>query len=174
MKHLSWALCWLAIAAPSAWSQGTAATSGTVYRCPGPPILYTDQITAQEAKDKNCRTIEGAPITIVQTAKPAPAVAARKGDSPAGARGPESRVDPNAQRQRDGDARKLLEWELQREEQRLADLQREFNNGEPERLGSERNAQKYLDRVADMRAQIMRKQEDIAAIKREIGKLQTQ
>ena len=63
---------------------------------------------------------------------------------------------------------------MQREEQRLADLQREFNNGEPERLGSERNAQKYLDRVADMRAQITRKQEDIAAIKREIGKLQTQ
>ena len=172
MKHVSWALCWLAVAAPSAWSQGgAAATSATVYRCPGPPILYTDQITAQEAKDKNCRTIEGAPITIVQTAKPAPAAAARKGDTSTAARGPESRVDPNAQRQRDGDARKLLEAELQREEQRLADLQREFNNGEPERLGSERNAQKYLDRVADMRAQIMRKQEDIAAIRREIGKL---
>jgi hypothetical protein len=171
MKHSSW-LCFLALAAPAAWSQGAAATAATVYRCPGPPPLYTDQISAQEAKEKNCRTIEGAPITIVQTAKPAPA-AARKGESSAGAsRGAESKVDPNAQRQRDGDARKLLEAELQREEQRLADLQREFNNGEPERLGSERNAQKYLDRVGDMRAQIARKQEDIAAIKREIAKLQ--
>jgi hypothetical protein len=171
MKHSSW-LCFLALAAPAAWSQGAAATAATVYRCPGPPILYTDQITPTEAKEKNCRTIEGAPITIVQTAKPAPA-AARKGEGSAGAnRGAESKVDPNAQRQRDGDARKLLEAELQREEQRLADLQREFNNGEPERLGSERNAQKYLDRVADMRAQIARKQEDIAAIKREIAKLQ--
>ena len=171
MKHSSW-LCFLALAAPAAWSQGAAATAATVYRCPGPPILYTDQITAQEAKEKNCRTIEGAPITIVQTAKPAPA-AARKGEGSAGAnRGAESKVDPNAQRQRDGDARKLLESELQREEQRLTDLQREFNNGEPERLGSERNAQKYLDRVADVRAQIARKQEDIAAIKREIAKLQ--
>jgi hypothetical protein len=174
MKHSSWLLCFLPLAAPAAWSQGAAATAATVYRCPGPPILYTDQITAQEAKEKNCRTIEGAPITIVQTAKPAPA-AARKGEGSAGARegrGAESKVDPNAQRQRDGDARKLLEAELQREEQRLVDLQREFNNGEPERLGSERNAQKYLDRVADMRAQIARKQEDIAAIKREIAKLQ--
>jgi hypothetical protein len=172
MKHSSWPLYLLALAAPAAWSQGAAATAATVYRCPGPPILYTDQITATEAKEKNCRTIEGAPITIVQTAKPAPA-AARKGEGSAGAsRGAESKVDPNAQRQRDGDARKLLEAELQREEQRLADLQREFNNGEPERLGSERNAQKYLDRVADMRAQIARKQEDIAAIKREIAKLQ--
>jgi hypothetical protein len=174
MKHSSWLLCFLALTAPAAWSQAAAATAATVYRCPGPPILYTDQISAQEAKEKNCRTIEGAPITIVQTAKPAPA-AARKGEGSAAARegrGPESKVDPNAQRQRDGDARKLLEAELQREEQRLVDLQREFNNGEPERLGSERNAQKYLDRVADMRAQIARKQEDIAAIKREIAKLQ--
>ena len=174
MKSMSWALCWLAVAAPAAWSQGAAATSSTVYRCPGPPILYTDQISAQEAKEKNCRTIEGAPITIVQTAKPAPA-AARKGEGSAAARegrGPDSKVDPNAQRQRDGDARKLLEAELQREETRLADLQREFNNGEPERRGDERNAQKYLDRVADLRAQISRKQEDIAAIKREISKLQ--
>jgi hypothetical protein len=175
MKHSSWTLWILALAAPSAWSQAAAATAATVYRCPGPPILYTDQITPQEAKEKNCRTIEGAPVTIVQTAKPAPA-AARKGEGAAGreGRGPDSKVDPSAQRQRDGDARKLLEAELQREEQRLADLQREFNNGEPERLGSERNAQKYLDRVADMRAQIARKQEDIAAIKREIAKLQAQ
>jgi hypothetical protein len=177
MKHSSWLLCFLPLAAPAAWSQGAAATAATVYRCPGPPILYTDQISAQEAKEKNCRTIEGAPVTIVQTAKPAPA-AARKGEGPAAGpnsregRGPESRVDPNAQRQRDGDARKLLEAELQREEQRLAELQREFNNGEPERRGDERNAQKYIDRVADMRSQIARKQEDIAAIKREIAKLQ--
>jgi hypothetical protein len=164
MKHSSWALLFLA-AAPAAWSQGTAAAS-TVYRCPGPPILYTDQITAQEAKEKNCRTIEGAPVTIVQTTKPAP----RSG--PPVASGPrEGKVDPNAQRQRDGDARRLLEAELKREEARLADLQREFNNGEPERLGSERNAQRYLDRVAEMRAAIARKEEDIAAIKRELAKL---
>ena len=37
-----------------------------------------------------------------------------------------------------------------REEGRqLADLQTEYNNGEPERRGDERNYQKYLDRVAD-------------------------
>ena len=169
MKHSSWALWLLAAVAPAAWPQGTSTSTGTVYRCPGPPILYTDAISATEAKEKNCRTIEGAPVTIVQTAKPAPrkseASSAREG------RGPESKVDPNAQRQRDGDARRLLEAELQREEARLADLQREFNNGEPERRGEERNAQKYLDRVTDMRASIARKQDDIAAITRELAKM---
>ena len=170
MKHSSWALWLLAAAAPAAWSQGTTTSTGTVYRCPGPPILYTDAISATEAKEKNCRTIEGAPVTIVQTTKPA-AARAPIGSGTREGRGPESRVDPSAQRQRDGDARRLLEGELQREEGRLADLQREFNNGEPERRGDERNAQRYLDRVADMRTAIARKQEDIAAIRRELAKL---
>jgi len=31
-------------------------------------------------------------------------------------------------------------------------MQKEFNNGQPERLGSERNYQKYLDRVEEMKA----------------------
>ena len=50
-----------------------------------------------------------------------------------------------------------------REEERLAALKKEFNNGEPERLGNEQNYQKYLDRVAEMKAAIARKESDIAA-----------
>ena len=46
----------------------SAAAQGTVYRCPGNPPLYTDQISAQDAKDRNCRTIEGAPVTVVASA----------------------------------------------------------------------------------------------------------
>ena len=171
MKHSLWALVWLAVA-PAAWPQA-ALSGGPVYRCPGPPILYTDQITPQEAKEKNCRTIEGAPVTIVQT--PKPAAAARTNTpipSPSREGRTEGKVDPNAQKQRDGDARKLLESELKREEARLADLQKEFNNGEPERQGNERNYQRYADRVAEMRSAIQRKEEDIAAIKRELAKLQ--
>jgi len=56
---------------------------------------------------------------------------------------------------------------------RLAELRREYNNGEPERLGNERNYQKYLDRVADLKSSIARKEADIAAIKRELAKLPT-
>ena len=171
MKHSLWALLCL-VAAPAAWAQpGT--TGGPVYRCPGPPILYTDQITTQEAKERNCRTIEGAPVTIVQTPKPANSNArtnAPIASPPREGRG-DSKVDPTAQKQRDSDARRLLEAELKREEGRLADMQKEFNNGEPERQGGERNYQKYNDRVADMRSAITRKEEDIAAIKRELAKL---
>ena len=65
----------------------------------------------------------------------------------------------------------ILDTELRTEEERLAALQKDFNNGEPERQGNERNYQKYLDRVAEMRSAISRKEADIAAIKREITKL---
>ena len=147
------------------------AAQALVYRCPGPPVLYTDALSPQEARDRGCRTIEGAPVTIVQTPRPrasAPAAAPTATPTP---RSPEARIDPATQRARDSDARRILQDELRREEERLASLHKEFNNGEPERRGDERNFQRYLDRVAEMKAGIARKEGDIAAIRRELGKL---
>jgi len=50
-------------------------------------------------------------------------------------------------------------------------LRKEYNGGQPERLGNERNYQKYIDRTADLKASIARKESDIAAIKRELAKV---
>lgn len=152
---------WLLAAGGAACAQ-----SATVYRCPGPPVLYTDQVTAQQAKERDCRTIEGAPITIVSVPKPRPVAAAQ----PREGKG-ESKFDPSEQRARDSDARKILETELKREDAKLAELRRELNNGEPERRGDERNYQKYLDRVEELKAAVERKQSDVAALRRELAKL---
>jgi len=146
-----------------------AQAQGTVYRCPGNPESYSNLLSAEEAKAKGCRTIEGAPISIVQTPRPRPAPSTATPAS--GARPADTRVDAADQRARDSDARRILGDELRREEERLSEMRKEYNNGEPERQGGERNYQKYLDRVEDMRSQIARKQADIAAIKREIAKL---
>ena len=35
-----------------------------VYRCPGPPVLYTEDISADEAKERGCRGIESAAIEL--------------------------------------------------------------------------------------------------------------
>jgi hypothetical protein len=138
-----------------------------VYRCPGNPVLYTDALSAKEARDKGCRTLEGAPITVVQGSKPRSAAS-----GPAQPRtGPDQRVNPDDQRARDSDARRILESELKREEEKLAQMQKDYNGGQPERNGDEKNYQKYLDRVADMKAGIARKESDIAAIRRELSKL---
>jgi hypothetical protein len=156
-------LCVLALAAGAASAQDAK----PVYRCPGPPVLYTDAMSAQEAKDKGCKTIEGAPITIVQAVKPRLA-------SPAAASAPRSgdtKVDPASQRARDSDARRILADELRAEEERLAAMKADFNNGEPERKGDERNFAKYQERVNEMRAAIQRKEADVLALRREMAKL---
>jgi hypothetical protein len=157
------------------------AQSGTVYRCPGNPVLYTDALSAKEARDKGCRLLDGAPITIIQSSVPkrTPSSSsssaertASPGSAASGAARPnDSRVDPSEQKARDTDARRILQAELKKEEERLAALQKEFNAGEPERRGDERNYQKYQDRVAEMKAAVVRKEADIAAIKRELAKL---
>lgn len=167
MRFLNWAgRGWVAGLVLGAAALGPAAAqSGTMYRCPGND--YNNTLTAKEAKDKGCKTIDGAPITIIQITKQRPAAAAA-----AGASGPAAtRIDPAEQRARDNDARRILEAELKREEERLAFMRTEYNNGEPERRGDEKNNQKYLDRVADMKAALARKENDLASIKRELAKL---
>ena len=135
--------------------------SSVMYRCPGND--YKNTISAKEAEKLGCKRIEGAPVTVIQMTKPRPSTATAASGG--------ARVDPVAQRARDTDARRILEGELRAEEEKLAVMQKEFNNGQPERQGDEKNFQKYLDRVSDMRAAIARKQTDIAALEREIRKL---
>jgi hypothetical protein len=146
----------------AAWAQ-----AATVYRCPGPPVLYTSEISDKEAKERGCRTIENAPITVVSPPKRAPVQAAGNGAP----RGEGSKVDGKDQRARDSDARAILEAELKREEDALAALQKEFNNGEPDRKGDERNFARYQERVEEMRSAVTRKQADVAALRRELSKL---
>jgi hypothetical protein len=166
MKN-AWFTCVAALLAGGAMANDAK----PVYRCPGPPVLYTDAITPQDAKARGCRTIEGAPITIVQGTRRTAVTASSTTPSGTVARSPQERVDPSAQRARDSDSRRILEAELQREEEALAALKKDFNNGEPERQGNERNYAKYQERVAEMRAAIGRKESDVAALKRELSKL---
>lgn len=156
------------LAAPALWPAAVFAQGATVYRCPGNVYTSSADISAKEAEAKGCKPLDGAPITVIQGARP------RTGSPVPEASGPrpaDAKVDPAQQRARDGDARRILESELKKEEEKLAQLQKDYNNGEPERRGDERNYQKYLDRVAEMKAAIARKESDIAAIKREIAKL---
>jgi len=89
------------------------------------------------------------------------------GTRPAG----DAKVDPSQQRARDSDAKRILEDELKKEEDKLGELQKEYNNGNPERRGDERNFQKYQERAAELKAAVGRKESDIAAIKRELTKI---
>ncbi len=154
----------------------SAATGQGLYRCPGRnggAEEFTNLISESQARDRGCRSIESTPITVVQSPRPRASAAPASGAAaPAPAsRAADSKVDPSTQRQRDADAKRILADELKRDEDRLIALKRDYNNGEPERRGEERNFQTYLDRVATMKAGITRVESDIAAIKRELAKI---
>ena len=81
------------------------------------------------------------------------------------------RIESQIQKRRDQDRLQILMEEVRTEESRLSELRREYQNGEPERLGSERNYAKYQERVALMKDDIQRTEKNIEALKREIGNL---
>ena len=78
-------------------------------------------------------------------------------------------VSAPAQSQRNASARAILQTELQKASQRLHELRRQYNYGEPERLASEmHNQQLYIQRVAALRTDIQRVESDIAGLQREL------
>ena len=141
-----------------------------VWRCGNE---YTNNATV--AQQKGCKIMEGGNVTVVQGTRASgggSASSSSGGSSAARSPAGSPRVEGVDQRARDGEARAVLEAELKKAEARQAELQKEYNNGEPEKQGSEgRNYQKYLDRVAEMKAELARNESDIAGIRREIGRL---
>ena len=146
--------------------------SQPIFRCEG-NLYTTDPV---EAKGKGCKPFGGGGnVSVIQGTRVqgnsgagnAPVKVAAIAPSSAG-----TRVDSADQRARDSDARQILESELKKAEARQAELTKEFNNGEPDKQGAEaRNYQKYLDRVAELKANIARNQGDIAGLKRELDRV---
>lgn len=147
-----------------------ASAQGKIWRCGN---TYTND--EAQARTLQCKLVEGGNVTVVQGTRVNGAASA---SSPAASRAAEGaasagdrRVGASEQRSRDGEARAILEAELKKAETRMAELQKEYNNGEPEKIGPEhKNYQKYLDRVAELKANIERTEKDIAGLKRELGR----
>ena len=142
------------LTATTSWAQDR------IYRCGNE---YTNTVTESQAK--NCKLISGGNVTVVQSQKP-------NANRVAAATQPGQRVDAGDQRAKDSDSRLILESELKKAEARHAELLKDYNNGEPEKLGPEhRNHQKYLDRVAELKASISRNESDIDGIRRELSRV---
>ncbi|MBN8487516.1 MAG: hypothetical protein J0M20_07320 [Burkholderiales bacterium] len=151
----------LGLLLPAASAVQAQAAGQVYYVCPG--NVFTNTITAKEAEQRGCKAREAQQSTTVAMPKPRPVPST----SPSTAR-----INDADQRARESDAKRILDAELAKEEAALEALRREYNNGEPERRGDEvRNPQKYIDRVAEMKAAITRKEADIAALRREISKV---
>ncbi|MDM7456977.1 MAG: hypothetical protein P3W97_006940 [Tepidimonas sp.] len=156
---------------------GVAGAQGSaIWRCGNE---YTNHPGPNPAA-RGCREILGGQLTIVEGARPArgatgaPAKAA--GAAPAvatnGARSAAERVEPDQQRQRDAEARRILEQELRRAEERLTQAQKEYAEAQSPQQTSERSdPARQTARMAELRTRIERAEADVAAIRREIGRL---
>lgn len=116
---------------------------------------------------KGCKRIDLPGVTTVPAAtakKPVPQTASAKpSDFP--------RVNDTVQKARDSDRKQILQDEMRTEEQKLAAIRAEYNNGEPERRGDERNYAKYQERTAALKDDLARTEKNVEALKRELGNL---
>jgi hypothetical protein len=134
-----------------------------IYKC----VDEAGRVEFTDTNKRGCKVLD-IPGTI-----PAPrrAEARARAAMPAAAPSDFPKVDNAQQRARDDDRREILNDELRSEEKKLAELRREFNNGEPERQGNERNYVKYQERVAQLKDNIGRAEKNIDALKREIANI---
>lgn len=150
----------------------SAAQSGEIFVC----VDESGQKSFQNTGNvKGCKRLDVQPIlTVPATRQPRsnsqPANEDRVSVSPASF----PRVDRETQRVRDSDRRRILEDELRAEEERLARLKAEYNNGEPERRGDERNFALYRDRVQRLQEDIGRSETNVSSLRRELALLRTQ
>lgn len=157
MKHVLVVLLLAVVFTPDSYSQDR------IYRCGNE---YTNTVPSPQTK--GCKLLEGGNVTIVQGTRARGASAPVRTAAVASAQ----RVDAGEQKARDSDAFLILESELKKAQERQLALLREYNNGAPEKRGDElRNLQRYLDRVAELKASLARNESDIAGIRRELGRV---
>ncbi len=141
----------------------------TIYKC----VDADGRIEFTDSAKKNCKALD-LPSSI-----PAPAKV-RSAPAAAGARAPTQaaaspadfpKVSNYQQKARDDERRDILNDELRNEEKKLAELRRDFNGGEPERQGNEKNYAKYQERVIQMKDNIGRAEKNVDALKREIANI---
>ena len=82
-----------------------------------------------------------------------------------------ARAVPLEQAERDAQARTMVVQELEKARQQLQQQTQEYNEGEPVKWAAEaRNHQKYLDRVASLKAAMARTERDIDSLQRELAR----
>ncbi|GAA4014396.1 DUF4124 domain-containing protein [Actimicrobium antarcticum] len=137
-------------------------------------FLCVDERGNKEYKNtgatKGCKKIDLPGMTIIATPKRSPG-AQTASAKPTNSPGDFPKIESSAQKARDNDRRQILLDETKAEETKLANLKRDYNGGEPERQGDERNYAKYQERVATMKEEIGRTEKNVDALKRELGNL---
>lgn len=118
------------------------------------------------AEAKGCRVLNVGPINTIP-----PVVGGKAQAKPAATATPANfpRVDPQTQHQRDSQRRRILEQELNTEQQQLEQAKKDLAEQESTRLGTERNYQRVLDRLEPYKKKVKQHEDNIASLRREIA-----
>ena len=119
------------------------------------------RFTNIKADSKDCKLLNVGPTNTVPTGKPQTASKATPKDFP--------KVDGNTQRQRDAERRRILDHELASEQKLLDQARRELVEQESQRLGSERNYQRVLDRLEPYKKKVKLHEDNVASLRRELN-----
>lgn len=165
LRVVCWGLFW---GVSSAWAQ----TSSVIYRC-GQEYTNAPRSAAQ------CEPVSMQAITVIPGTRNAVLAAVSRKPSPVDGHDNNAertkteppRPMPAAQTERDAQARAIVVQELDKARQQLQQLTQEYNEGEPVKWAAEaRNHQKYLDRVAALKAAMARTERDIDSLQRELAR----
>lgn len=162
----------LLLAAVFALPVSAPARADNVVKCVGTDgvVTYTNVGSA-----KGCQKVEVMQTTPIPAPRLPPRAAGGSTEARADTRATPAnfpRVDIDTQKARDNDRRRILEEELRTEQERLSRLRGEFNSGEPERRGDEtRNFARYQERVQRMQEDILRSENNVISLQRELALL---
>src|SRR5688572_10293612 len=124
------------------------------------------RFTNIKAEAKGCKLLSVAPPNTVALPK-----ATSKGATGPATETPKSfpKVDSDTQKQRDNDRRRILDQELANEQKLLDQARKELADQESQRLGSERNYQRVLERLEPYKKKVKLHEDNIANLKRELA-----
>lgn len=132
---------------------------------PAPAEIYKQvdaegRVTYSNIPSKGAQKLNLEPLPTVPAYKPS---TDRPGDFP--------KVDAATQKGRDGKRREILESELEQEKIHLEEARKALAEEEATRLGSERNYQRYLDRVQPFKNAVAEHEKNIDALQQELAGL---
>jgi len=123
------------------------------------------RFTNIKAEAKGCKQLAVAAPNTVPAPKPQPGKSAPPAESPKNF----PKVDADTQKQRDNDRRRILDQELANEQGLLDQARKELAEQESQRLGSERNYQRVLERLEPYKKKVKLHEDNIANLKRELA-----
>lgn len=126
------------------------------------------RFTNVKAEAAGCKLLSLPPVSSVPSPKPQ----TKGGDTKASAQGGNfPKVEAPVQQQRDNERRKILEQELTNEQKLLEQAKKDLAEQESQRLGSERNYQRVLDRLEPFKKKVELHESNIVSLRKELSSL---